>query len=138
MTPCAYWDRKLQDAKTRYIAYDREALAMVEAISIVWRMYFLGSKCFSVATDHATLVHILKQSSDKLTDRQTHCLENLMPYAHIMRILCMKGILNEAYPVSRRPNFHPIDDDSLNNTQESLWWDGKVLDVMYNGNEPAL
>jgi len=50
-----------------------------------------------------------------------------MPYAYIMRILYNKEIFNEADPVSRRPDFHPIDDDQLNNAQESLWWDGEVL-----------
>ena len=117
LRPCAYWARKLKDAETRYSAYDREALAIVEAVSRVWRTYLLGSKCFSVVTDHATLVHLLKQSSKKLTDRQTHWVEKLMPYANIMRILYMKGSLNEADPVSRRPDFHPIDDEKLYNTQ---------------------
>jgi hypothetical protein len=60
------------------------------------------------------------KKSDKLTDRQTHWVEKLMPYANIMRILYTKGILNEADPVSRRPHFHPIDDDKLYKTQESL------------------
>ncbi len=55
-----------------------------------------------------------------------------------MRILYMKGSLNEAAPVSRRPDFHLIDDEKLYNTQECLWWDGKVLDVMRSDNEPAL
>ena len=64
LRPYAYWARKLKGAETRYSAYDREALAIVEAVSRVWRMYLLGSKCFSVITDHATLVHLLKQSSE--------------------------------------------------------------------------
>jgi hypothetical protein len=101
-------------------------------------MYLLGSKCFSVVTDHATRVHLLKQSSDKLTDVETHWVEKLMPYADIMHILYKIGILNEADLVSRSSYFHPIDDDKFCNTQESLWWDGVVLDVIYNGNEPAL
>jgi hypothetical protein len=101
-------------------------------------MYLLGSKCFSIVTNHATLVHLLKQSSDKLTDRQTHWVEKLMPNANIMRILYKKGILNEADPVSRCPGFLPIDDDKLYNTQECLWWNGKVLDVLNNDNEPTL
>ncbi len=29
---CTYWARKLKDAKTRYSAYAREALAMVKAV----------------------------------------------------------------------------------------------------------
>jgi hypothetical protein len=112
---------------------------MVEAISRVWRMHLLGWKCFLVVTNHATLVHLLKQPSDKLMDRQrTHWVEKLMPYANIMRILYRKEILNKADPVSRRPDFLPIDDDKLYNTQEYLWWNGKVLDVLNNDNEPAL
>ncbi len=61
-----------------------------------------------------------------------------MPYPNIMRILYIKGSLNEADPVSRRPDFHPIDNDKLYNTQEGLWWDIKVLNVMRSDNEPAL
>jgi len=61
-----------------------------------------------------------------------------MHYANIVSVLYMKGILNEVAPVSRRPDFLPIDDDKLYNTQECLWWDGKVLDVLNNNNEPAL
>ncbi len=76
-------------------------------------MYLISSKCFSVVTEPATLVHLLKQSSDKLADRRTHWVEKLMPYANIMRIIHRKGILNEADPVSRRPYFLPIDDDKL-------------------------
>jgi hypothetical protein len=59
LRPCAYWARKLKDAKTRYIAYNKEALDMMEAVSRVWRKYLLSGKCFSLATDHATLVHLL-------------------------------------------------------------------------------
>jgi hypothetical protein len=101
-------------------------------------MYFLGSKCVSVVSDHATLVHLLKHSSDKLTDRQTHWVDKLMPYANIMRIIYIKGFLDDADPVSRRPDFLPIDDDKLINTQEYLWWDGDVLAILNNDNEPAL
>jgi hypothetical protein len=46
LRPCAYWARKLKDVETRYNAYDKEALAIVETVSRVWRMYLLGCKCF--------------------------------------------------------------------------------------------
>ena len=55
LRPCAYWARKLTDAKTRYSAYDKEALAIVEVVSRVLRMYMLGFKCFSVVTDHTKM-----------------------------------------------------------------------------------
>ncbi len=44
LRPCAYWARKLKDNETRHIAYDNEALAIVEAVSRVWRVYLLGCK----------------------------------------------------------------------------------------------
>jgi hypothetical protein len=39
LRPRAYWARKLTNCETRYSAYDREALAVVEAVSRVWRVY---------------------------------------------------------------------------------------------------
>jgi len=108
LRPCVYLARKLKDAETSYIAYNTEALAIVEIVSRVWRMYKLGYKCFLVVTDHATVVHLLKQSSNKLTDRQSHWIEKLMPYANAIYILYKKGILNEADPVSRSPDFFKL------------------------------
>ena len=52
---CAYRARKLTDCETRYSAYDREALAVVEIVSRVWRVYLLGCKRFSCVTNRATL-----------------------------------------------------------------------------------
>jgi hypothetical protein len=71
LRPCAYWARKLKDCETRYSAYDREALAVVEAVSRVWKAYLLGRKHFSEIIDHATLARLLKQTSDNITDRQS-------------------------------------------------------------------
>jgi hypothetical protein len=61
LRPCAYWARKLEDFQTRYSAYDREALAVVEAVSRVWRVYLLGCKHFSIVIHHAANSY----SSDK-------------------------------------------------------------------------
>ena len=112
--PCAYWARKLNDAERNYSAYDLEALAVVEAVTRVWRMYLDGAQSISVVTDHATLTHLLKQPSLNLTNRQARYVEQLMPYAGYMKLLYRKGSANEADPVSRRPDFY------------SIWWDGEV------------
>jgi len=32
LRPCPYWARKMKDVETRYSAYDKEALAIVEAV----------------------------------------------------------------------------------------------------------
>ncbi len=59
-----------------------------------------------------------------------------MPCANLMRILYKKGILNEADPVSRRPDFLPI--DNMYMLDESRCGDVIVLDIDTNGNGPAL
>jgi hypothetical protein len=107
----AYWARKLKDCETRYSAYGREALAVVEVVYRVWKVYLFGCKYFSVVIDHATITHVLKQTSDKLTDRQVNWVERLMPFAHCMIILHRKGSINEADFVSRRPDFFHRDTD---------------------------
>jgi hypothetical protein len=53
-----------------------------------------------------------------------------------MRIIYRKGILNEVDPLSRHPDFLSI--DKMYMPDESLWWDGNVLGITYNGNDPAL
>ena len=88
-------------------------------MSRVWRVYLLGCKHFSVVTDHATLTHLLKQTSDNLTGRQVHGVERLMPFAHCMSIIYRKGSINEADVVSRRHNFfHPDTDFDLRRLAE--------------------
>ncbi len=48
---CAYWARKLKDCETRHSAYDREALAVVEAVSRVSKCIYLD-----VNTSHWLLI----------------------------------------------------------------------------------
>jgi hypothetical protein len=125
LRPCAYWTRKLRECETRY-GYDREALVVVEDVYRVWKVYLLGCKHFSVVTDHATLTHLIKQTSDKLMDRQGHWVERMMPFAHCMSIIYRKGSINEADAVSRRPHFFHTDTDvHLRRLVEmfALWWD---------------
>ncbi len=107
----------------------------MEDVTRVYRMYLLGCKGFLVVTDYATLVHLLKQPSNRLTYRQTRWVEKLMPYANLMRILYRKGILIVADPVSQRPDFLLI--DNMYMPDESLWWDGNKPGIIYNGNDHA-
>ena len=94
---------------------------MMEALSRVWRVYVLGCKCFYVVADHASLVYLLKQSSDELIDSKTYRDEKVMSYANLMRILCKKGIIYEVNLVSRRTHLLPI--DKIYKPNESLWLD---------------
>jgi hypothetical protein len=95
---------------------------------------------FSVVTDHATLTHLLKQPCDKRTDRQVHWVERLKPFAQNMSILYRKGYVNEADPLSRRPDFFHPDDVQLRMPAEmfALWWDGHVLGLCFQNNDNVL
>jgi hypothetical protein len=59
-----------------------------------------------------------------------------MSYANLMRIFYTKGILNWADPVSRLPDFLPV--DNLRGPDESLYWDGNVHNIDTYGNKLAL
>jgi hypothetical protein len=90
-------------------------------------MYSLGCKCFSVVLGHWTHGSLLKKSSNTLIDRQTHWFKKLIPYANLTYIIYMKVILNEDGPVSRRPDYLPV--DKLSMPYASLWWDGNVPNI---------
>ena len=102
-------------------------------MSRVCIVYVLGCKHFSVVIDHATLTHLLKQSSDKLTDRQVHWVERLISFDHCMSILYRKGSANEADVVSQRTDFFRLDDVHYRKPVEmfALLWDGLVPDLCY-------
>ena len=59
-----------------------------------------------------------------------------MPPANLMRILYKKGILNEADPMSRRPDFLLV--DNMRMPDERLYWDGNGPDIDTNSNDPPL
>ena len=79
--PIAYWSRKLIDAETRYSATDLEWLAVVEAVSRVWR-HLLEDLHVTVRSDHAALARKLSKSAHDppISPRQARWIERLMPF----------------------------------------------------------
>jgi hypothetical protein len=99
----AYFSRKLLDAETRYSTYDKELLAVRDAITH-WRYYLHGNDGgkFIVRTDHSSLQHILKQP--KLTSRQMRLLETLQEYDFDIEYWPgAKNYVQDA--LSRRPDY---------------------------------
>ena len=80
--PVAFWSRKLKDAETRYSATDIEWLAVVDAVSLVWR-HFLEDIPFKVRSDHKALERKLTKSAHDppISPRQARWIERLMPYS---------------------------------------------------------
>jgi hypothetical protein len=93
-----------------------------------------------VVIDHVTLTYLLKESSDKLTNRQVPQVERLISFAHYTSILYRKGSVNEADAVSRRHDFFHPDDVHMCMPVEmfALWWDGKVPSLCNQSNNNAL
>jgi hypothetical protein len=116
----SYWARKLNPAErgTTYSAYDLEALAVCEAAKH-WRCYLEGCSKFLVVTDHDTMRHLLRQPNNTLNKRQARYLLDLQPFVGSMTLAYRKGALNEAHPLSRRPDLVP-------QATVPLCWDGEV------------
>jgi hypothetical protein len=119
LQPVSYWARKLNPVErgNTYSAYDLEALVVCEAVKH-WRCYLEGCSEFLVVTDHDTLRHLLRQPN-KLNKRQARYLRDLQPFVGSLTIAYRKGALDEADPLSRRPDFVP-------QATVPLFWDGEV------------
>jgi hypothetical protein len=120
LQPVSYWARKLNPTErgNTYSAYDLEALVVCEAVKH-WRCYLKGCLKFLVVIDHDTLRHLLRQANNKLNKRQARYLRDLQPFMGSMTLAYRKGALNEANPLSRRPDFVPL-------ATVPLFWDGEV------------
>jgi hypothetical protein len=96
----AYFSRKLHGAETRYSTYDKELLAIRDALKH-WRYYLLGRHT-TISTDHASLRHMLSQP--KLSQRQMRALEDMMEYDFDVEYLPgAKNYVQDA--LSRRPDY---------------------------------
>jgi hypothetical protein len=120
LQPVSYWARKLNPTERghTYSAYDLEALAVCEAVKH-WRCYIEGCSKFLVATDHDTLRHLLRQLNNMLNKRQARYPWDLQPLVGSITLAYRRGALNEADPLSRRPDFVP-------QATIPLFWDGEV------------
>jgi putative transposase len=95
----AYFSRKLHGAEQRYSTYDKELLALRDALKH-WRYYLLGRHT-TILTDHASLRHMLQQP--KLSQRQMRALEDMMEYDFDVEYLPgAKNYVQDA--LSRRPD----------------------------------
>jgi putative transposase len=97
-TVLAYFSRKLHRAETRYSTYDKELLAIQDALKH-WHYYLVGRHT-TVSTDHTSLRHVLSQP--KLSQRQIRALEDMLEYdCDIDYLPGVKNYVQDA--LNRRP-----------------------------------
>jgi hypothetical protein len=111
----AYFSRKLHGAEQRYSTYDKELLAIRDALKH-WRYYLLGRHT-TISTDHASLRHMLQQP--KLSQRQMRALEDMMEYDFDIEYLPgAKNYVQDA--LSRRPDYKEPPLPRLKSTSKTL------------------
>ena len=82
----AVWSRTLNSCQRNYSMLDKEWLAIMEAVTHVWKHFLIGIS-FEIHTDHAPLCQILTSKVEELTPQQLRWLEQLQPFGYTMQYI---------------------------------------------------
>lgn len=85
--PLGFFSKKFTSTQRRYCMYDRELLAIYEAIKFL--RYMVEARIFTVRTDHKPLVYAFRQNSGKSSQRQLRQLEFISQFT--TEIECIPG-----------------------------------------------
>ena len=115
----AYRSATLHDTERNYQIYDKEMLAIMQALD-EWRQYLLGAKHrFEIWTDHANLTFF--RSPQKLNRRQARWQLELAEYDFL--IVHKPGTtMTKADALSRRPDYDKGENDNENVTLIKDQW----------------
>jgi hypothetical protein len=81
--PLAFFSKKLNSAQQKYSAYDRELLAVYEAMKHFRHM--LEAPHFTIFTDHKPITFAFQQKRDKCSPRQFNHLDYIAQFTIDMR-----------------------------------------------------
>ena len=81
--PIAYFSKQLQCAQKRYSTFDRELLAIYQAVKHF--RHFVEGRQFTIFTDHKPLTRALLASSDRYTPRQVRHLDYISQFTSDIR-----------------------------------------------------
>jgi cleavage and polyadenylation specificity factor subunit 1 len=81
--PLAFFSRKLNPAQQKYSAYDRELLAVYEAVKHFRHM--LEARHFVIFTDHKPITYAFQQKRDKCSPRQFNHLDFIAQFTTDVR-----------------------------------------------------
>jgi transposase InsO family protein len=83
--PLAFFSKKLNPAQQKYSPYDRELLAIYEAIK--YFRYMVEASSFTILTDHKPLTFAFKTNRDKCSPRQFRYLDFISQFSTDIRFV---------------------------------------------------
>lgn len=131
--PLAFFSKKLSPSQKKYSPYDRELLAIYEAIR--YFRFMVEARVFSVVTDHKPLTFAFATNRENCSPRQFRYLDYINQFTTDIRYI--KGEENVvADTLSRIEELTlPLDYESLAKEQET---DAELHDLLNNGSSLKL
>jgi cleavage and polyadenylation specificity factor subunit 1 len=111
--PLAFFSKKLKHTQQKYSAYDRELLAIYEAVKHFRHM--LEARHFTVFTDHKPIIYAFQQKRDKCSPRQFNHLDFVAQFTtDIRHISGQDNVVADALPrvesVTAPPSYDALAD----------------------------
>lgn len=79
MQPLGFFSRKLSNAQIKYSTYDRELLAIYEAVQHF--RHTIEGRQFKILTDHKPLVYAFEQNGEKMSPRRARQLDFISQFS---------------------------------------------------------
>ena len=117
--PLGFFSRKLSSTEQKYSTYDRELLAIFQAVK--YFRDFLHGSSFTIFTDHKPLTKALNQKFDNLSPRQMHQLNFISEFtSDIQHVNGIKNTVADAFSRIESLRFsNVLDYDAIALAQET-------------------
>ena len=102
--PLAFFSKKLNAAQIKYSTFDRELLAIYEAVRY-FQHYLEGSE-FTIKTDHQPIVHAFSRISDTPSNRQRRHLSYISEFN--CKLMYVPGTKNPVADALSRNTIHSV------------------------------
>ncbi|KAG7310988.1 hypothetical protein JYU34_003841 [Plutella xylostella] len=127
--PLAFFSRKLSPSQRKYSPYDRELLAIYEAIRHFRHM--VEAREFTIYTDHKPLTHAFSTPRDNCSPRQFRYLDFISQFSTDLRYVAgNQNTVADALSRIEEISPKPLDYQSLSRAQEE---DAELRSLLRNG-----